>query len=110
MNFNEYQQKASRTMNWKLSYGDQEQHALHGLASEVGEVHSIYQKQYQGHFIDYEHVKKEIGDVLWFVAELCTANDWLMDEIAEENIRKLEVRYPDGFDKDKSLHRKAGDI
>lgn len=110
MNFHDYQQKAARTMNWELTYGEQEQHALHGMVAEIGEVHSIYQKVYQGHALDMNHVKREVGDLLWFIAELCTANDWEMDDIANANICKLQARYPDGFDAEKSKHRKAGDI
>ena len=57
-----------------------------------------------------EHRKKELGDLLWFVAEYCTANGWELSEIAEMNIAKLIERFPDGFDIEHSLHRKAGDI
>lgn len=44
------------------------------------------------------------------MAEYCTANGWELAEIAEMNIEKLIERFPDGFDVDHSLHRKAGDI
>lgn len=55
-------------------------------------------------------LKKELGDVLWFVAEVATAFGWNLDEIAKMNIEKLEARYPNGFETEKSLHRKNGDI
>lgn len=110
MTFEKYQKEASRTINYKLSGDHVELHALHCLSSEVGEVHSIYQKIYQGHPFSEEHVKKEIGDCLWALAELCTVNSWNLGEIAEMNIAKLRARYPDGFDVEHSLHRKEGDI
>lgn len=110
MNFEEYQELASRTINQKLSVKEIELHALHGMSSEIGEVHSIYQKVYQGHDFDLNHVCSELGDLLWFVAEWCTAMGVDLDAIAYYNIEKLKARYPEGFDIDKSLHRAKGDI
>lgn len=110
MTGNEYQRKAGRTINAGLMWFELIQHALHGLAGEVGEIHSIYQKQYQGHSIDDNHLKKELGDLMWFVAEFCTANGFDLDEIMELNIQKLMKRYPDGFEADRSLNREDGDI
>ena len=110
MTINEYQQLAARTMNLWLTAAETEAHALHGMVGEIGEIHSLYQKIYQGHEFNEEHAKKEFGDLLWFIAEFCTAHDWKLDEIARMNIEKLRARYPDGFDADKSQHRQAGDI
>ena len=110
MNINEYQKLAERTINNQLTFKEKEYHALHGMVGEIGELHSLYQKAYQGHKIDIEHAKKELGDLLWFIAEYCTANGWNMEEIAQMNIDKLKARYPDGFESDKSLHRKEGDV
>lgn len=76
----------------------------------AGEIHSIYQKMYQGHAFEVDHVKKEFGDLLWFIAEYCTAKGWSLDDIMRMNIDKLKERYPDGFKAEQSLHRKAGDI
>lgn len=110
MTLNEYQKLAARTINPELDSSDQERHALHGMVGEIGEIHSLYQKTYQGHVIDDKHIKKELGDLLWFIAEYCTAVNWSMDEIASMNIDKLRARFPEGFEVDKSLHRAAGDI
>ena len=110
MTGDKYQELASRTMNPKLLRFQTELHAVHGLAGEVGEIHSIYQKVYQGHDLDTEHLKKEIGDLLWFVAELCIVHDWKLEDIMKLNIKKLYERYPEGFDSEHSLHRKSDDI
>lgn len=110
MDFNEYQKLAARTINNELSVIGQERHALHGMVSEIGELHGIYQKVYQGHSAEEEHKKKECGDLLWFLAEYCTANGWDLSEVAETNIEKLKSRYPDGFNSEQSLHRAKGDI
>lgn len=110
MQINEYQKLASRTMSDKMSRQEQEDHALHGMVGEIGEIHSLYQKWYQGHELENNHLKKELGDLLWFIAEYATAMGWNLAEVAELNIEKLKARYPEGFEADKSLHRKEGDI
>lgn len=110
MTGNEYQKLAARTINNDLRDDEKLYHALHGLSGEVGEIHSLYQKLYQGHMFVEEHLQKEIGDLLWFVAELCTVYDFSLDEIMELNIGKLKARYPEGFDAHNSLNRKEGDI
>lgn len=110
MTGNEYQYLASRTINAHLDAYEMELHALHGMVGEIGEIHSIYQKEYQGHDIDDEHIKKELGDLLWFIAEYCTSYDWNLEEIMQMNIDKLKARYPEGFECEKSLNRKEEDI
>lgn len=110
MDFSEYQKLAGRTINTELSTTECEYHALHGMSGEIGEIHSIYQKKYQGHDFTTNHLMKELGDLLWFVAEYCTAKGWALEEVAKLNIDKLVERYPDGFSVDNSLHRKEGDI
>ena len=112
MTGNEYQKLASRTINEDLMDREQELHALHGMVGEIGEIHSIYQKTYQGHDIgdEYVHLQKELGDLLWFIAEYCTACDWKLEDIMKMNIDKLMARYPEGFDYERSLHRKISDI
>lgn len=113
MHLNVYQAMASRTIDKEnLNAMQIEEHALHGMVSEIGELHGIYQKAYQGHSLDAVHLKKELGDLLWFIAEYCTANEWQLEEIARLNIAKLKERYPveEGFTVYRSLHRKEGDI
>lgn len=110
MKFEEYQKQAARTINTELNQACQELHALHGMVGEIGEIHSLYQKMHQGHTFTEEHIKKELGDLLWFIAEYCTACGWSMSDIAQMNIDKLKARYPEGFDSDRSLNREEGDI
>lgn len=110
MTGNEYQMLASRTMNKELELNQLEFHALHGMAGEVGELHSLYQKVYQGHKFDEEHAKKELGDLMWFVAEYCTAMGWFLEDVMQLNIDKLKARFPEGFEADRSLNRAEGDI
>lgn len=48
MTGNEYQRLAARTIGAKMNKARQEMHALHGMASEIGELHGIYQKEAKG--------------------------------------------------------------
>lgn len=105
MTINTYQQLAARTMNPELTQVEAILHALHGMSAEVGEIHSIYQKSYQGHEVDENDLKAELGDLLWFCAEYCTAKGWDMEKIANMNIEKLRKRFPKGFSAERSLHR-----
>lgn len=111
MNMNDYQVAAMRTCNIPYDRKDDMlRHAVFGLASEAGEFAGIFQKEYQGHPVDREHAKKELGDALWMVAEACTALGFTMSEVAEANIAKLKARFPDGFSVERSLNRAKGDI
>ena len=106
----EYQLLASRTINKDLTKKGQEINALHGLVGEIGWLHRLYQKVYEGDSFDEHHGMSELWDMLWFIAEYCTAMDWNLDDVMQYNIDKLIARYPDGFETDKSLHRAEGDI
>lgn len=110
MTGNEYQKLAARTINKNLDVTRTMEHSLFGMCSEIGELLGIYQKVYQGHALYPEHIDKELGDILWMVAEYCTATGRKLDDIMELNIQKLRERYPEGFDSEHSLHRKENDI
>lgn len=104
MTLSRYQALARRTIN-----KNPERHSLYGLASEVGELLGIYQKRDQGHVDTADHRMKEAGDILWMLAEYCTSQGWSLDDVAVMNIEKLQERYPDGFDSERSLYRRPGD-
>ena len=105
MTLNEYQELAARTINRSLRKDEVLRHALFEMCGELGEIHSIYQKVYQGHKITVDELKKEVGDLLWGIAEFCTVNGFELEDIATMNIEKLKARYPEGFDAERSLHR-----
>lgn len=105
MTFQDYQQLARRTQNAKLNPCERRLHALHGLASEVGEIHALYQKTFQGHPLNADSVVDELGDLLWFAAELADVLGVSLGTVAGLNIDKLRRRYPEGFDVEHSLHR-----
>ena len=82
-----------------------------GLNGEAGEAIDIVKKHlFHGHDLDKEHLAKELGDVLWYVATAAESIGYDLDDIMQMNIDKLTARYGEKFDTEKSLHRAAGDI
>tara|TARA_A100001011_G_C14308179_1_gene844233 strand:- start:982 stop:1389 length:408 start_codon:yes stop_codon:yes gene_type:complete len=85
-----------------------------GLASEGGEFTEIVKKVlFQGKTMDQSvrfHMERELGDVLWYLANACTALNINLQQVMEENERKLKARYPEGFSVSRSENRAEGDI
>ena len=89
--------------------------AAMGLAAECGEFTEIPKKiVFQGKPVNEEnifHMKRELGDICWYLAQACMALDTTFDEIIEMNVHKLMARYPGGeFDVTKSENRIEGDV
>jgi len=86
-----------------------------GLASEGGEFNEIV-KKIMFHGKEYNednifHMKRELGDIIWYWINACTALGFNPNEVIDENVRKLESRYPGGkFSVWHSENRKPGDL
>ena len=107
----EYQALAIRTCSIPYDCkADRLYHAVFGLNSEAGEDAGILQKKYQGHEVNLEHMKKELGDCLWMIAEACDALGTDIDTVMQMNIDKLKKRYPDGFDTERANNRSPEDV
>jgi NTP pyrophosphatase (non-canonical NTP hydrolase) len=86
-----------------------------GLSAESGEFTEVVKKIFlQGKPYNEEnvfHMKRELGDICWYLAQACMALDTTFDEIIEMNVEKLKARYPGGeFDVTKSENRVEGDL
>jgi len=86
-----------------------------GICAEGGEFTEVVKKMtFQGKPLNEEnvfHMKRELGDIMWYVAQACMALDTSIDEIIEMNVDKLKSRYPGGeFDVHYSENRKEGDL
>ena len=86
-----------------------------GLTAEAGEFTEVVKKiVLQGKPYNEDnvfHMKRELGDICWYLAQACMALDTTFDEIIEMNVDKLKERYPGGeFDVHKSENRKQGDL
>jgi len=86
-----------------------------GISAEAGEFTEVVKKIFlQGKPYTEEnvfHMKRELGDIMWYLAQACMALDTTFDEVLEMNVDKLKARYPGGeFDVHQSENRKEGDL
>ena len=86
-----------------------------GLSAEAGEFTEIVKKiVFQGKPLDDDnifHMKRELGDVMWYWMQACMALDLDPNDVIAENVNKLQARYPDGeFDPFHSENRQEGDL
>lgn len=106
MTINEYQKLAMTTLNPNLDRKDVLINGVMGLCGESGEAIDIVKKWLaQGHELDKEKLAKELGDIAWYLAETAYALDLSLEEVLEGNIQKLKKRYPEGFDRARSIAR-----
>ena len=105
MDFDIYQMQALRTAK-PMEPLDDLLHAALGLTGEAGEFadavkkHAIYDQP-----LNLENAEEELGDLLWYVALGCHALGVSMKDIAQRNINKLRVRYPEKYDDELALIR-----
>lgn len=82
-----------------------------GLSGEVGEFNDMIKKVVFHEATAYvDHLEKELGDIMWYIALICDAFGFDLDHVMQLNIEKLKARYPDGFDVDKSANRAEDDV
>ena len=101
-----FQEEALRSMRNDLPYKAICSNMCMGLAGETGETVDIFKKHiYQGKDLDINDVIEEIGDILWYIANLCNVNKITMKECMDSNVEKLRKRYPNGFSVKDALER-----
>ena len=106
MQIKEYQEKSTRTLNKELTIKESLSNMVFGIVGEIGEVVDILKKHlYQGHDLDTDHIKEEIGDVMFYIVNLCTLLNIDMEDVLKINHDKLLKRYPDGFNSERSVNR-----
>lgn len=86
-----------------------------GMSAEAGEFTEIVKKIiFQGKPVNEDnlfHLKRELGDIMWYVTQACLGLDISLDEVLQLNYEKLSSRYPEGtFDIERSENRVTGDI
>lgn len=98
MNLNDYQAEALRTagptVRGDLAY------SMGGVGGEAGEYLDVVKKHLwhgKDHDASRQQALKELGDLLWGIAQAADAWGWTLDEVARANVVKLRLRYPAGF-------------
>ena len=110
MKLSDYQREARRTLTMPADPSPLLLAVIGlGLAGEAGEVVELIKKHVgHGHDLDAREVKKELGDVLWYLAGVASLLGLNLDDIAHANIEKLKARYPEGFKHEPSRNRTEG--
>lgn len=106
MNLKTYAKYAKTTMANTTSVFNDCIHMILGITTETGELADIFKKNlaYKKD-IDYINVEEEIGDLMWYIINLCTVLGFDLEKILDKNIAKLKTRYPNKFEADKALNR-----
>lgn len=105
--FEDYQWLAMRTAK-TLNQEQLITNGVLGANGEAGEIADILKKaMFQGHELDREKMIEECGDLLWYCAILAQGLGTTLGQIAHQNIEKLQKRYPDGFDPERSKNRES---
>ena len=103
---NAYQKQAMATLNPALGKKDILINGVMGLCGEAGEAIDLVKKHlHQGHELDRQALKKELGDIAWYLAETAYALDLTLEDVLTANLEKLKARYPEGFDAERSVQR-----
>lgn len=111
MNANDYQKQAARTLLDKPDFNITPKEVMIawnaiGLAGEAGEVAELVKKAiFHKQGVDMEKCKKELGDVLWYVAALCSHLEISMEDVMAHNLEKLQARFPDGYSSERTTFR-----
>lgn len=104
MRAEDYQRAASRTRIDTPDFQITDQQVMIawnalGLAGEAGEVADLVKKGiFHQRGVDKEQLKKELGDVLWYLTALCSDLGLSLAEVMDHNLKKLEARFPEGYD------------
>lgn len=111
MEAKEYQKLAARTLIDRPDFEISDKDIMTvwtaiGLAGESGEVADLIKKGvFHRHGVNIEKIKEELGDVMWYLAGLCTVLELDLSEILKDNINKLIARYPNGYSSKDSINR-----
>lgn len=106
MNWTDYQRACERTVPADMTTTTRLANFALGLCGEAGEAGEAVKKHlFHGHDLDVPKLRKELGDVLWYVATLATTAGLSLEDVADANIAKLSARYPDGFSTEASIAR-----
>ena len=96
--FNEFQEACRRTANPEISWRDANMNWALGIAGEAGEYCELIKKRnFHGKELNLQDAKKELGDVLYYIAMAASNLGLSLSDVAEANVAKLRERYPNGF-------------
>ena len=97
MTFEEYQKLCKGTAK---RFRDKEKEIMSwglGISGEAGDVAGCIKKTISHRDNQKDGIKENLGDTLWYIAMICNFFNWNLEDVLEENIKKLKQRHPNGF-------------
>jgi len=106
MDLQTYQKQAARTLRRLSNEQEDIQHMLFGMMTELGELVDSYKKHYAyGKELDMINVMEEMGDIMWYWANMCNITGINAEASLQINIDKLKARYPEKFNEELAVNR-----
>ena len=106
MEISKYQAEASRTMSQCENPLIDSLHMILGMQTEVAEIADVYKKHIASRKeLDLVNIKEELGDTMFYIANMCNLHGWDLRDILQTNIDKLKTRYPDKFTNELAINR-----
>jgi len=106
MDLQTYQKQAARTLRRLFNEQEDIQHMLFGMMTELGELVDTYKKHYAyGKELDMINVMEEMGDIMWYWANMCNITGINAEASLQVNIDKLKARYPEKFNEELAVNR-----
>lgn len=106
MDLKQYAIEAKRTMSECETPLLDDLHMILGMQTESAEIADVYKKNIAyGKDLDLVNVKEEIGDLMFYIVNLCTLKGWDLEDIMQTNIDKLKARFPEKFTNENALNR-----
>jgi len=106
MEIPEYVIEARKTRSGSDPKFPDDLHMVLGLVTEVGEIADVFKKNMAyGKDVDWINIQEEIGDVMWYIANLCDLHGWDLRNILEANAKKLQARYDGKFSEERASKR-----
>jgi len=109
MNPNEYQKLCKGTAK---KFRDKEKEIMSwglGISGEAGDIAGCIKKTISHRDNQKNGIKENLGDTLWYIAMICNFFNWNLEDVLEENIKKLKQRHPNGFSHKSSRKDKRKD-
>src|SRR3990167_9811526 len=97
MNLDEYQKMCQKTA---VSFKNKEKEIFTwglGIVGEAGDVAGCIKKTYSHKDNQTEGIKENLGDTMWYIAMICNFYEWQLEDVLNENIKKLQKRFLKGF-------------
>lgn len=100
MNLKQYQKLCQKTAkNFSNSTEEIMTYGL-GIAGEAGDVAGCIKKTFAHNDNQVQGIKENLGDTIWYLAMICNYFHWDLEDVLQENVQKLQTRYPQGFNED----------